>query len=155
MERPKRCMFCSFYSACSENGIKHESENDSCADGIRAWLEKDNHSEICEAMLEKFGRRSQIEILIEELAEMQQLCVKTLRCITHGETLTERAVLSEYADVIVCLEYLRQIHNLSQNDIQEWVEFKLQRTAYRYLGKEGQDTWESYLSNKEKKLNGS
>ena len=66
-------------------------------------------------------------IAMEELAELQQALSKFLRRKPNMDNLHE-----EYADVLICLEWLKQCSQLSDEEIDKWYLYKRQRIDERY-----------------------
>lgn len=56
---------------------------------------------------------------MEELSELSQAISKEIRGIGDRSNLVE-----EMADVIICLEILKQIFAVTNVEIEEWVKFK-------------------------------
>ena len=63
---------------------------------------------------------------MEELSELSQAISKEIRCIGDRSNLVE-----EIADVIICLEILKQIFAVTNVEIEEWVKFKQERNLKR------------------------
>ena len=66
-------------------------------------------------------------IAMEELAELQQALSKFLRKIPNMDNLHE-----EYADVLICLEWIKQYCQLDDEEIDKWYLYKKQRIDKRY-----------------------
>lgn len=69
---------------------------------------------------------------MEELSELSQAISKEIRGIGDRSNLVE-----EMADVIICLEILKQIFAVTNVEIEEWVKFKqgAQLEVYKLRGK--------------------
>ena len=65
-------------------------------------------------------------IAMEEMAELQKEISKYLRGHGNKEALTE-----EMADVLIMIEQLKLIHNISEDDLEEEIIFKLIRMNER------------------------
>lgn len=61
---------------------------------------------------------------IEELSELQKELTKILRGKENREHLLE-----EYADVLICLEWIKQHCSLSEEEINQWIDKKSERIA--------------------------
>lgn len=61
-------------------------------------------------------------IAIEEFSELQQQLTKCLRGKMNKEHLLE-----EYADVLICLDWIKKYCNLTDEEINDWKEKKNER----------------------------
>ena len=68
----------------------------------------------------------QSAVRTEELSELSQAISKEIRGIGDRSNLVE-----EMADVIICLEILKQIFAVTNVEIEEWVKFKQGRNLKR------------------------
>lgn len=75
------------------------------------------------------GEETQSIVCMEECAELTQAISKELRGKHDPEHLME-----EMADVIICIEILKEIHHFSEQDINEWIQKKQQREKKRLWG---------------------
>lgn len=77
---------------------------------------------------EKFlkGGRTQEVVWIEELGELQHEITKSLRGNLRKEHLIE-----ELADVLICIEQLRIKYNISEEQLQKWIDVKHNRNCNR------------------------
>ena len=66
-------------------------------------------------------------IAMEELAELQQALSKFLRKKPNIDNLHE-----EYADVLICLEWIKQYCQLDDEEINKWYLYIQQRIDKRY-----------------------
>jgi NTP pyrophosphatase (non-canonical NTP hydrolase) len=78
-------------------------------------------------MLEKYKDKQMI-IAIEELSELQKEISKKLRGTGSNIDLCE-----EIADVLICLEYIKEYYKLDINTIERFKEIKIIRTKALYL----------------------
>ena len=69
---------------------------------------------------------------MEELSELSQAISKEIRSKGDRNNLVE-----EMADVIICLENLKQIFAVTNTDIEEWVNFKQERVVKRMNTEKG------------------
>lgn len=83
---------------------------------------------ILENAINKYGSRFQEDICIEEMGELIQAIVKYRR---HQNSKRKNNIIEEMADVTICLEYLKLIHNISDEDINKMIEYKIMRTDRR------------------------
>lgn len=65
-------------------------------------------------------------IVAEELSELIQATSKLKRGKPDHDNLAE-----EIADVIICLEVVKQLSKLSEQEIQKWLKFKLERATQK------------------------
>ena len=73
--------------------------------------------------IKHYGEGIQSVVCMEELSELSQAISKEIRGIGDRSNLVE-----EMADVIICLEILKQIFVVTNVEIEEWVKFKQGRT---------------------------
>ena len=73
--------------------------------------------------IKHYGEGMQSVVCMEELSELSQAISKEIRGIGDRSNLVE-----EMADVIICLEILKQIFAVTNVEIEEWVKFKQGRT---------------------------
>ena len=76
--------------------------------------------------IQYFGKEMQSIVCMEELCELSQAISKELRGKSDKNHLTE-----EMADVMICLEILKQIYNVSDDEISTWIDFKQNRIVDR------------------------
>lgn len=79
--------------------------------------------------IEHYGKDTQSTICMEECAELIQAISKEKRGKSDKDHLAE-----EIADVIICIEMLRQIYNISEDAISSWIITKQERTIERIKG---------------------
>jgi NTP pyrophosphatase (non-canonical NTP hydrolase) len=78
-------------------------------------------------MIELFGEQHQLILAMEECSELTKEISKYLR----GED-NKNNIIEEAADVLIMIRYLQLILNISDEDLNQMIEFKLNRTAERY-----------------------
>ena len=76
--------------------------------------------------IKHYGEGIQSVVCMEELSELTQAISKEIRGKDNRNNLVE-----EMADVIICLEILKQIFVVTNVEIEEWVKFKQGRTLKR------------------------
>ena len=81
------------------------------------------NKEIVSKSLDTYGNGIQLVVCMEELSELSQAISKEIRGVGDRSNLVE-----EMADVIICLEMLKQIFAVTNVEIEEWVKFKQGRT---------------------------
>lgn len=69
-----------------------------------------------------YGEGMQSVVCMEELSKLSRAISKEIRGIGDRSNLVE-----EMADVIICLEILKQIFAVTNVEIEEWVKFKQER----------------------------
>ena len=77
------------------------------------------------------GGRTQEIVWIEELGELQHEITKSLRGMPNKTHIVE-----EFADVLICLEQLKIKYNISDEQLQEWIDYKYNRNLNRLEQKE-------------------
>lgn len=82
--------------------------------------------EIIAKSIEHYGEQKQSIVCMEECSELIQAISKELRGKSDIEHLTE-----EIADVLISIELIKQIYNISQSAIYEWVKYKQERMERR------------------------
>ena len=86
-------------------------------------------------LIEKTGSHRQQIIAMEECGELIQSISKMLRFESASSKTKDKYkenLVEEIADVSICLERLKLIHNIGDEDIQKWINKKEKRDAERY-----------------------
>ena len=83
-------------------------------------------SDIIKRSIEHYGKDVQSTVCMEECAELIQAISKEKRGKPDKSNLAE-----EMADVIICIEMLKQIYNITEDEIYSWVIAKQERTIKR------------------------
>lgn len=89
-------------------------------------MEVNINKEIVSRSLETYGNGIQLLVCMEELSELTQAISKEIRGKNNRNNIIE-----EMADVIICLEILKQIFAVTNVEIEEWVKFKQGRNLKR------------------------
>ena len=76
--------------------------------------------------IEHYGKDLQSTVCMEECAELIQAISKEKRGESDKDHLSE-----EIADVLICIEMLRQIYNITEDEIYSWVINKQERIIRR------------------------
>lgn len=84
------------------------------------------NQQILHNAIEKYGADNQLNQCMEELAEL----IIDINKYKRGYN-NKLPLISEMADVLVCMEYLKIILDIQEADIQEQIEYKLERLKYR------------------------
>ena len=91
-------------------------------------------SYVVKRSIEHYGKDVQSTVCMEECAELIQAISKEKRGNSDKDHLAE-----EMADVIICIEMLKQIYNITEDEIYSWVITKQERTIKR-IKKDTQST---------------
>ena len=83
-------------------------------------------SYVVQRSIEHYGKDVQSTVGMEECAELIQAISKEKRGKSDKDHLAE-----EMADVIICIEMLKQIYNINEDEIYSWVINKQERTIKR------------------------
>lgn len=86
-------------------------------------------------LIEKTGAHRQQIIAMEECGELIQSISKMLRFESTSSKTNDKYkenLVEEIADVSICLERLKLIHNIGDEDIQKWINKKEKRDVERY-----------------------
>lgn len=84
------------------------------------------NKEIVSRSLETYGNGIQLVVCMEELPELTQAISKEIRGKDDRNNLVE-----EMADVIICLEILKQVFEITDEDIDSWIKYKQERNLFR------------------------
>ena len=84
------------------------------------------NSYVVQRSIEHYGKDVQSTVCMEECAELIQAISKEKRGKSDKSNLAE-----EMADVIICIEMLKQIYNITDDEIYSWVITKQERTIKR------------------------
>ena len=83
-------------------------------------------SYVLKRSIEHYGKDLQSTVCMEECAELIQAISKEKRGKSDKEHLSE-----EMADVIICIEMLKEIYSISDDMISEWIQIKEARIIER------------------------
>ena len=83
-------------------------------------------SYVVKRSIENYGKDLQSTVCMEECAELIQAISKEKRGKSDKEHLSE-----EMADVIICIEMLKEIYSISDDMISEWIQIKEARIIER------------------------
>jgi len=86
-----------------------------------------------EAIIKHYGAYEQLCIHTEECAELIQAISKIIRCRDDIDKLNacKEHLKEEMADVIVCINQLKIIFDISDEDIELWTTYKIERQIGR------------------------
>ena len=88
-------------------------------------------SNVVKKSIEHYGADLQTVVCMEECAELIQAISKMKRGKDNRDNLIE-----EMADVMICMEILKQVYGISENDIQNYVCQKQNRSIERMKSNE-------------------
>ena len=84
------------------------------------------NSYVVKRSIEHYGKELQSTVCMEECAELIQAISKEKRGKSDKDHLSE-----EIADVLICIEMLKQIYSISDDMISEWIQIKEARIIER------------------------
>lgn len=84
------------------------------------------NSYVVKRAIEHYGKDVQSTVCMEECAELIQSISKEKR----GKS-DKRHLAEEMADVIICIEMLKEIYSISDDMISEWIQIKEARIIER------------------------
>lgn len=84
---------------------------------------------IIKKSIDFYGKDIQSIVCMEECSELIQCISKELRGKSDIAHLTE-----EMADVLICVEILKQIYNISDEELNNWIKYKQERILNRIKG---------------------
>lgn len=84
------------------------------------------NSYVVKRAIEHYGKDVQSTVCMEECAELIQAISKEKRGKSDKSHLAE-----EMADVIICIEMLKEIYSISDDMISEWIQIKEARIIER------------------------
>jgi NTP pyrophosphatase (non-canonical NTP hydrolase) len=76
-------------------------------------------------VIERLGDKVMV-IAMEECAELQQAISKGIRGKLDKENLTE-----EIADVLICIDWVMDYFDISEDEVDKWIEKKAERIKQR------------------------
>ena len=91
-------------------------------------------SNVVKKSIEHYGADLQTVVCMEECAELIQAVSKMKRGKDNRNNLIE-----EMADVMICIEILKQVYGISDNEIQDYVCQKQNRSIERRKSDESQE----------------
>ncbi len=77
--------------------------------------------------IKKYGVEKQLLVCMEEPAELIQAISKAERYPEDSTRMQD--LIEEMADVTICLEYLKLIYNIRQEEVDEWINRKVKRIS--------------------------
>lgn len=84
------------------------------------------NKEIVSRSLEAYGNGIQLVVCMEELSELTQAISKEIRGKDNRNNLVE-----EMADVLIGIEILKQVFEITDEDIDSWIKYKQERNLFR------------------------
>lgn len=92
--------------------------------GLITWIKIDKG--IIADIIQHYGKNNQSTVCMEECAELIQAISKAKRGKIDRDNMIE-----EIADVLICIEMLKQMYMISDEKINKWIEKKQAREAER------------------------
>lgn len=89
-------------------------------------MEYNINEKIISESIQNYGKNNQSTVCMEECAELIQAISKAKRGKIDRNNMTE-----EIADVLICIEMLKQMYMISDEKINKWIEKKQAREAER------------------------
>ena len=89
-------------------------------------MRKISYRNIISNSIQHYGRNNQSTVCMEECAELIQAVSKAKRGKINRDNMIE-----EIADVLICIEMLKQMYMISDEKINKWIEKKQVREAER------------------------
>ena len=87
--------------------------------------------ELVKKIIDKNGITNQLFIAVEECAELQQAISKCYRNKELIPTEVRENLIEEIADVMICLEQLKVIFHINEEELKCWIEVKENRLKNR------------------------
>lgn len=83
--------------------------------------------DIIKSAIEKYGETSQIIKTIEELSELQKELCKFINTTEYNRT----QIVDEMSDVMIMIKQTRLIFNISKEELEKQIQYKLDRLKDR------------------------
>lgn len=127
-EKMPDCRNCKNWNRC-HGMMNHRSD---------CWIASDEYivNDTIQSMLAKLGENFEIDVAIEEMSELikELLKYKRSKVLEREKQAASRDhVVEEIGDVMFMMEYLKQIFNITDEEIQKIVVEKAKRTKRRYI----------------------
>lgn len=88
-----------------------------------------NMERVMDRAIEHYGVEKQLLVCIEELSELIKAITKAERY--PNDDIKKDDIAEEMADVYICIEYLKMIYNIDQEEIESWINKKIKRLKER------------------------
>lgn len=85
------------------------------------------NKDVLDKAIKKYGVEKQVLVCMEEPAELIQAISKVERYPEDSTRMQD--LIEEMADVTICLEYLKLIYNIRQEELDEWISRKVKRIS--------------------------
>lgn len=85
------------------------------------------NKDVLDKAIKKYGVEKQLLVCMEEPAELIQAISKVERYPEDSTRMQD--LIEEMADVTICLEYLKLIYNIRQEEVDEWTDRKVKRIS--------------------------
>nr|DAZ56826.1 MAG TPA: nucleoside triphosphate pyrophosphohydrolase [Caudoviricetes sp.] len=90
-------------------------------------IDNDQEHAVWRESIEKYGKETQSIVCMEECSELIQAVSKLLR----GKTDATDNLAEEMADVIICLHLLKEMYDITDEQLNEWIARKTARQSKR------------------------
>lgn len=85
------------------------------------------NKDVLDKAIKKYGVEKQLLVCMEEPAELIQAISKVERYPEDSTRMQD--LIEEMADVTICLDYLKLIYNIRQEELDEWINRKVKRIS--------------------------
>lgn len=85
------------------------------------------NKDVLDKAIKKYGVEKQVLVCMEEPAELIQAISKVERYPEDSTRMQD--LIEEMADVTICLEYLKLIYNIRQEELDGWINRKVKRIS--------------------------
>jgi NTP pyrophosphatase (non-canonical NTP hydrolase) len=89
-------------------------------------MEVNINKEIVSRSLDAYGNGLQLVVCMEELSELTRAISKEIRGKGDRDNTIE-----EMADVLICIEIIKQVFGITDEDIDSWIKYKQERNLFR------------------------
>ena len=107
---------------------KQQHDCDTCTYGIEEVFTAKQLDTLAQAR-KIYGGKNQVTVAAEECCELAKELLKAIRYEDFSEAVvhTKKDVLAEVADVLIVLDHILKLYNITASDLQPQIEYKLNR----------------------------
>lgn len=92
------------------------------------------NNEFYKELVSKFGNKNQLLKVVEECSELMQPLLQIItRKKENNKNFKREIIIEEMCDVLMTFESLKIIYNISNEEIENYIKFKEQKTKLKYL----------------------
>lgn len=92
------------------------------------------NNEFYKELVSKFGNKNQLLKVVEECSELMQPLLQIItRKKEDDKNFKREIIVEEMCDVLMTFESLKIIYNISNEEIENYIKFKEQKTKLKYL----------------------